>query len=479
MSLKKKTLQGLIWTVADTFILRGSSFIASVYLARLLGPREFGIIGMISIFIAIGTSLVDSGLSSSLIRTNNADDQDFSTVFYLNLGLSAVVYLIIYLMAPFVAEFYNQPVLTGIMRLYCVSFVISAFSAVQLARLNAEMKFKKITTLGIPGTILGVLTGILLGYLGYGAWAIVWMYLVTQIVKSISLWLSSSWRPSLIFSRDKAKFHYGFGYKLMLSGLLNTSFKYIYNILIGKFYAADVLGYYERSRAFNEYPSSVLIGVVTRVTYPLLSKIQDDKEKIAIVYRKLLRIMFFITAPLMLGAAAIAEPLFSLVLGEEWLPAVPFFQILCLGYMFFPLHAFNLNVFKVYGRSDLFLKLEIIKKIVIVISVVITLQFGVIGLVWSSVFTSLFALFINTYYSGTMIAYSSVKQILDLLPTLFFAGLMSALVLGVNVLLAERGSLVQLLAGLAVGVVFYCLINYMFKTSPMMYALQIIKERKL
>lgn len=479
MSLKKQTLSGLVWTVTDTFIFRGSAFLASIYLARILGPAEFGLIGMISIFVAIGTSLVDSGLSTSLIRTKDADDKDFSTVFYLNLGLSAIVYLFIYFLAPYVAQFYRQEILIAIMRLYCLSFIITAFSAVQLARLNAEMNFKKITILGIPGTILGIIVGVVLGNLGYGAWSIVMMYLTTQVVRSISLWISSKWRPTLTFSTVKAKYHYGFGYKLMLSGLINTTFNYIYNILIGRFYSPQTLGHYERSRALNDYPSSVLTGVITRVTYPILAKIQDDKQRIADVYKKMLRIMFFVVAPLMLLAAAVAKPLFLLVLGKEWLPAVPLFQVLTLAFMFYPVHVLNLNIFKVFGRTDLFLKLEIIKKVVIVINVLIAFQFGLMGLVWSSVFNSIFALIINTYYSSEMLDYSTVQQLKDMFFTLVYALLMFAIVVSVIKQMEHLNLLLQIITGAVVGITFYIGINYVLKTYPLRYGLKLIKERKL
>src|SRR5690606_25512914 len=397
MSLRKKAIGGVIWTVVDTFVLRGFSFLATIVLARWLGPDEFGLVGMIAVFIAIGTSITDSGLSSSLIRTKDADDRDFSTVFILNMGLSLGVYLVLFVAAPYIADFFNQSILTDVVRVYCLSFVFSAFSAVQLARLNANMQFKKIARLNLPGTVIGTLAGLLMGYFGYGVWAIVGMYLVSQCVKSISLWMSSGWRPSFLYSKEKAYYHYGYGYKLMLSGLLNTVFQNIYNIVIGRFYSPRELGFFERSKSFNEYPVNTITSVISKVTFPLLASLQDEKERISAVYKKLMQLSFFITAPLMLGAGSIAYPLFSLVLGEQWIEAVPYFQILCLSGMFYPIHAFNLNVFKVYGRSDLFLKLEIIKKAITTIGLIIGFQFGILGLVWSSVISNYLALFVNTY----------------------------------------------------------------------------------
>ena len=479
MSLRKKTIGGVIWTVVDTFVLRGFSFLATIVLARWLGPEEFGLVGMIAVFIAIGTSITDSGLSNSLIRTKDADDKDFSTVFILNLGLSAAVYLLLFISAPYIADFFNQPILTNLVRVYCLSFIFSAFSAVQLARLNKNMQFKKITKLNVPGTLLGTLTGLLMGYYGYGVWSIVCMYLVTQLVQSISLWLSSSWRPSMEYSKEKAKYHYGFGYKLMLSGLLNTVFSNIYNIVIGKFYSAKELGFFERSKSFNRYPVTTITSVVSRVTFPLLSSLQDDKERIATVYKKLMRLTFFITAPLMFGAAAVAHPLFLLVLGKQWIEAVLYFQILCLAGMFYPIHAFNLNVFKVYGRSDLFLKLEIIKKIITTIGLIIGFQFGIMGLVWSSVISGYLALFVNTYYSANMINYSSKNQFLDMLPTFLISGLMFFIISFTLDNITNYHLITQIFTGVIVGFLFYFLISRLFKAAPLIYLLTLLKEKRI
>lgn len=479
MSLKKQAIGGVIWTVVDTFFLRGFSFLATIILARWLGPEEFGLVGMIAVFIAIGTSITDSGLSNSLIRTKNADEKDFSTVFILNLALSAGAYLLLFLLAPYIADFFNQPVLKNLVRVYCLSFILSAFSAVQLARLSAEMKFKEITKLNIPGTIIGTVTGLAMGYFGLGVWSIVYMHLITQLVKSIALWLSSNWRPSMQYSKEKAQYHYGYGYKLMLSGLLDTIFTNGYNIVIGKFYSVRELGFFERSKSFNEYPVTTITGVVSKVTFPLLASLQNDKERISVVYKKLMQLTFFITAPLMFGSAAIAYPLFLLVLGEQWMKAVPYFQILCLAGMFYPIHAFNLNVFKVYGRSDLFLKIEIIKKVIIAVALVIGFQFGIMGLVWSSVISNYLALFVNTYYSADIINYSGKNQFLDMLPTFVISGLMFTLVSFVLPYISNYQWILQIIIGAISGIIFYFIAHKILKSEPLIYLLTLLKEKKI
>ena len=477
MSLKGQAIGGIVWTIADTFILRGLSFVATLILARWLGPAEFGLVGMIAVFIAIGTSLTDSGLTNSLIRAREKDNSDFTTVFWLNLGMSAIVYSVLFVSAPWIAEFFKQPVLVGLVRLYCLSFVISAFSAVQLARLTSEMAFKKIAKLNIPGTVIGVIVGLILGYKGFGAYSIVWMYLTTQIVQSIMLWSTSSWKPSFNYSREKARYHYSFGYKLMLSGLINTIFQNIYNIIIGKLYNPTMLGYFERSRTFNMYPVTVLTSVISKVTYPLLANIQDNKEQVGIVYRKILRLAFFVIAPLMFLFAAIAEPLFNIVLGKEWRQAIPFFQILCLGTMFYPIHAFNLNVFMVYGRSDLFLKLEVVKKVVVVIAIAVGYWFGIYGLVWSSVVTSYIALLINTHYSADMINYTQKQQFKDMVPTFALSAISGGSILLCYYLMPFQNDWIKLIIGLVGGGGVYLILNYVFKTAPLLYSLKLIKEK--
>ena len=340
-------------------------------------------------------------MSASLIRTKNADDSDFSTVFYMNMAMSLLVYAIMFYTAPYIASFYGQVILIDIIRIYCLVFIISAFSAIQLAILNKEMRFKKIVLLNVPSIIVGVCVGLFLGYNDYGVWSIVTMYMTTQIILSALLWITATWKPSLNFSKEKLKYHFDFGYKLTLSNLLEVVFKNSYNVIIGKYFPVQTLGHFERARRFNEYPSSIITQILGKVTYPMLAELQDDTPKLAVIYRILLQITFFIMAPLMLGLAAIAQPLFDMVLGPEWAPAVPYFQILTLAYVVHPIAAFNINVLKVYGRTDLFLKLEILKKSILVLCIIIGFQFGIYGLVWSIVIVSLISLVINTYYSGS------------------------------------------------------------------------------
>ena len=479
MSLKQKTIYGVAWSFVEAVFLKGLSFVAMVFLARWLGPIDFGLMGMIAVFIGIGTSLVNSGMTSSIIRTKNAGDADFTTVFYMNMGMSLLVYAIMYYLAPYIAAFYGQEVLIDIIRVYSLVFIISAFSAVQLAILNKEMRFKRIMLLNAPSIIIGVSVGLFLGYNNYGVWSIISMYMTSQIILSLLLWITGSWKPSLNFSKEKLKYHYNFGYKIMLSGLLDTVFKNSYQIIIGKFFPVQTLGHYERAKRFNDYPSVTITGILGKVTYPMLAQLQDDTARLSKIYRRLLRMAFFIIAPLMLGLAAMAEPLFAMVLGPEWVPAVPYFQILSLAAILHPIHAFNVNVLKVYGRSDLFLKLEVFKKAILTLALIIGFQFGVIGLVWSSVFTSIISLAINMYYSSKLIDYSTKRQFLDMLPILLLASLTFLLMYYSVYLLIDYSNIIQLTFVSLIGITFYLLIHSFFKVSPLYDLVTIIKNRKL
>lgn len=480
MSLKKKTFSGLIWTALDAVFVRALVFIAMIFLARWIGPAGFGLVGMIAIFIAIGKKLTDSGMSKSLIRAKETVEADYSTVFFINIMMSLAVYLIIYIAAPYIANFFDQMILIDLIRAYCLIFLLIALSAVQLAILTKEMNFRKITKINFPSTLIGVFIGLYLGYTGYGVWSIVWMYLSIELIRTVLLWSFSGWKPKFIFSTSKFKYHYKFGYKLMLSGLLDTVFKNIYNVLIGRYFSVQILGFYERSKQFSQYPSTMLTGIIGKVTYPMLSKLQDEPIRLEKTYKKLIRISFFMIAPLMLGAAATAKPLFLLLLGEDWLPAVLFFQIMCLAKILYPVHAFNLNILKVYGRSDLFLKLEIIKKAIVTVSVIVAFQFGVLGLIWSSVFTSFASLGVNMYYSSKLINYPIKEQIKDLSPILFQSlttGFLMYYI--VNLTLLDNQLFFQIIIASLIGLIFYLSLGYLNKKSPLHQAILLLINRNL
>ncbi len=467
MGLKKTATSGLIWTFLDTAIVRGIGVFTAILLARLLSPVEFGLMGMIYIFTSIAATLVDSGLTSSLIRSKEANASDFTTVFFTNVAFSSFLYFILYLHAPAIANFYNQEALINIIRVYGLLFVITSFSAVQQTILIKNMAFKRLMLLNIPGVVIGASTGIYMAYSNYGVWSIIIMQLVTQLVFTIVLWLFSEWKPTFSFSSMKLKKHFNFGYKLMLSGLLNSVFDNLYYVIIGKFYSVKQLGQFERASTFYLYPVTILTTMIGKVTYPLMSRIQEDNEKITSVYKQILQFTFFVSVPLMLLLSALAEPLFLLVLGSQWEEAAVFFKILCLAGMLYPVHAFNLNLLKVFGRSDWFLKLEIIKKVMTAVVIALALPFGIMGLVWSAVITSVLALIINTYYTNKLISYSLLRQVLDLLPTLTIGIVMYVIMYLLLNTLGNYGLYLQIILPASIGILFYALSNYIFKNPSL------------
>lgn len=428
MALRRTAISGMFWTFAQQFGTQAIGFFVSIVMARLLMPKEFGLIGMISVFIGIGNSLIKGGLTQSLIRTSNPDQEDYSTVFYFNLAGSVIVYLLLYFTAPLIASFFSQPILVPIVRIYCLSFIISAFSQVQLTRLTKEMNFKLQMTISIPSLIGSGLLGMFLAYKGYGVWSLVWMSLFQVFLSTVQLWFRSGWTPSLVFSVAKFKYHFNFGYKLTLSGLLNTLFINIYQIIIGRFFVPAQVGFYTRADSLKQLPVTNISSALNKVTYPLFAEIKDDDVRLKKVYKQIMEMVVFVIAPVLIFMGVLAEPLFRFLFTAKWLPAVPYFQILCIAGILFPIHSYNLNVLIVKGRSDLFLKLEIIKKVLVLILIFITLQYGIMGLIWGQLAASIIAFYINTYYTGKFLDYNSWEQTKDILPIIILAFIAGAIV---------------------------------------------------
>jgi len=470
-------VSGMFWTFAQQFGTQSLSFIISVILARILLPAEFGLIGMISIFVAVGTSLMNSGLTQSLIRTVNPDQEDYSTVFYFNLVGSIIIYWIIFLIAPLVASFFSQPVLINVIRVYCLTFIISAFSEVQLTRLTKEMNFKLQMTIAIPSLVASGILGVLLAFKGFGVWSLVWMGVFQSFLNSLQLWVRTGWWPSRAFSKKKFKKHFRFGYKLTLSGLLDTTFNNIYQIVIGRYFNPSQVGFYTRADSLKQLPVSNLSVALNKISYPLFSSIQNDNIRLRRGYKEIMQMIIYLISPLLTIMAVLAEPLFRLLFTEKWLPAVPYFQILCLTGILYPLHSYNLNILNVKGRSDLFLKLEILKKVVIGIAIIISIKFGIIGLIWGQVITSVLAFFINTHYSGKFIDYRAWDQIKDIAPFILLAILVGMIVYFFDFQISKFPDLVRLALGSLIGVVIYGGLSILFKIKSFQELIYILRRK--
>lgn len=429
MSLKQKALSGIVWTFSQQVGVQGINFVVQIVLARLLSPEVFGLIAMIQIFMAIGQTLMDGGMASSLIRTKNPDQADYSTVFFINLFSSIVIYLILFFTAPYIALFFDQPLLTMVVRIYTISFIIQALVGVQTTRLTKEMNFKLQMYMRIPSTICGGIVGIVLAYKGFGVWALVWMQLVTTFLWMLQHWFKTDWRPSLIFDKQKFKDHFNFGYKLTLSALVTAVYHNSYTLVIGKLFSTVQLGFYNQANTLRVFPVRNINAALQKVTYPLFSSIQDDNEKLKSVFRRITSIVFFVTTPIMFFLAGVAEPLFRFVLTDKWLPAVPFFQILCISTIFYPQSIYNLNIIVAKGRSDLHLKLEIIKKSISLLFLLLIIPFGIWGAIYAQAIGLFVHFYVNALYSGRMIKYSMKEQIRDLLPIMILSTLILCLML--------------------------------------------------
>lgn len=461
-SLKRKTFHGIIWSSLERFSVQGIQFIVMIIMARMLTPDDYGLIGMLTIFLAVSQSLVDSGFSQALIRKQNRTEIDNSTVFYFNIGIGIVLYGLLFVCAPLIADFYKEPSLVLIMRVIGLCVFINSFVVVQRALLTTQIDFKTQAKAASIAALLSGICGIGAAAKGYGVWAIVIQQLLNLGINALLLWRFSNWRPILYYSWKSFRELFGFGSKLMVSGLLDTIYKNIYLIVIGRIFSASDLGYYTRAQQFSDFPSSNLTGIIQRVTYPVLCSIQDDDERLADVYRRFLRLSAFIIFPLMMGLAAVAQPLILVLLKEQWLFTAILLQILCFNMMWYPVHAINLNLLQVKGRSDLFLRLEIIKKIIGVSILCITIPMGLIAMCMGSIFSSLIALVINTYYTGRLIHVGFIRQMKDLIPTLLLSISMGCVVYVFLHHLA-LGAFVQLICGICLGVVYYLLLAYCFQ----------------
>ena len=467
-SLKKKTIGGLLWSFGDLMGNQGIQFIIQIILARMLLPEDFGLIGMILVFIAISNSIVDSGFTQALIREQNATQTDYSTVFYFNFVVSVVIYFILYLSAPAISSFFSQPELVPILRVLSLGVIIKSFEIIPKAMFTKEVNFKAQATVNMTASITSGIAAVVLALAGFGVWSLVVRTLAMNIVQSLLLSISKKWLPSLIFSLASFKRLFGFGWKLLVSGLIDTIYNNIFFIIIGKQYSAKALGFYTNASKFNDLAAQNLTATIQRVTYPVLSSIQDQHERLKQSFKKVIKLSAFIIFPIMVGLAAIGQPLILFLFGKEWEEMVPYFQLLCLGGMLYPLHALNLNILQVKGRSDIYLYLEIVKSIVptVLIFMVIWLNIGVFGLVSVVVIDSYIALFINIYFSGREISYSVKEQLKDILPIYLITIAMGIFVLSAGKLFPDI-HLVKIFLQIATGTAFYIVACKIFKIDEL------------
>jgi teichuronic acid exporter len=475
---QKSFLNGIVWTLVERLGVQGTSFLVNIILTRLLLPAQFGLIGMIAVFMAIGHALIDSGLTSSLIRTKNPDQTDYSTVFFINLIGSLVVYGLIFLFAPVISSFYEQPVLVNLIRVYSLGFIVNAFASIQQTRLTKELKFKTQMQIRIPSTVMSGIVGIYLASNGWGVWSLVYMYLTNTILASVQFWFYSKWTPTFEFNLKRFIYHFSYGYKLTISGLLNSIFSNVYHVVIGKLYSPVSLGYYTRAMMLQQQPVLNLSSALNKVTFPHFAAIQDNVITLRAAYKKIMQQVVFIIAPVMAIAIVLAEPLIVFLFTDKWLPSVPYFQLMCLIGVIYPLQSYNLNILKVFGRSELFLRLEVLKKSLTVLMLLVTFRFGISAIVLGQVINAYFSFVINSYYSGRFINYSTWDQIKNILPIFFISAIVGIMVYLFDLhIVGSQVSWVRLIGASSLGVLLYIVLMHFFKIAPYLEMTSFLKRK--
>ena len=415
--LKNKTIKGMGWSALENVTRMGVTFVVSIILARVLSPEQYGLIGILTIFIAIFNAIVDSGFTNALIRKQDTTDTDYSTVFYTNLVLSVALAAVLFFCAKPISVFFERPELVLLTQVMSSVVIINALSIVQRVRATKAIDFKTQTKKTFISSIGSGVIGIAMAYMGYGVWALVSQQISNQLLTTFFFWFYNKWTPKLIFSWASFKEMWAFGSKLLASGLIDTVWKEVYQVVIGKCYSPATLGLYTRAKQFADLCSSNLTSVVQRVSYPVLSSIQDDRVRLKGAYQRIIKTTMLPTFVLMLGIAACADSMIYVLIGEQWLECVSMLQIICIYGMLYPLHALNLNMLQVQGRSDLFLKLEIIKKIIGVGPLLLGVFVNIYWMLAGTLISSLISYYLNAYYSGPFLNYSIKEQVKDILPS--------------------------------------------------------------
>lgn len=417
--LKNKTISGVKWSAIGRFSTQGIGFLIGLILARLLSPADYGVVGMVGIFFAIAQTFIDSGFGSALIRKTDCTDADYSTAFYFNAVVGLLCCVILSFASPFIADFFNTPILADIVIVMSINMFIGSLSIVQGARLTAAIDFRSQAKISLITTILSGILGIAMAYNGYGVWSLVWQGVFANIVRTILLLFITKWYPKWQFSKESFRYLFNFGSKILTASLLHTIYANMTTMIIGRYYSARDLGYYSRGESLASLPSTNITEILGSVTYPILSKIQDDDERLIAVYRKYISITSMVIFFGMSLLAALAEPLIITLLTVKWGNSVIFLQVFCFALMFDHLCKLNLNILYVKGRSDLVLRLEVIKKTISISMIVIAIPFGVLAICIARAIYTQLAVVINTYYTGKLYGLGYFEQVRDFIKYLF------------------------------------------------------------
>ena len=431
-SLKDKTVKSIGWKFTGSIVSYGITFIVGLILARLLGPEEYGLVGIVMIFITILNGIVDSGLSNALIRKIDATETDYSTTFIANMAISVLLYALLFFASPYIASFFHREELVLLMRVTGIMIFIQALMLIQQTVLTKELDFKTQAICQVIASLSSGVVGVTMAFTDFGVWAIIGQKITQSLVYTITIWIFRNWWPKLVFSWKSFKELWDFGWKMLVSGLISNLWSQMSKVVIGRFYSSESLGYYEKGREYVNMVSQNLTMVVQSVSYPALSQLQDDKERLKAGYKNVIKVTMLVTFVLVIGLAACAKSFIVVLIGEKWLPSVPMMQIISFSLMLFPLHAINLNMLQVQGRSDLFLKLEIIKKAIAVVPIVLGIFCGIYVMLVANVFSGLISYYLNAYYSGPFLSYSIKEQVKDITPSFLVAIVMGIVVFSMS-----------------------------------------------
>lgn len=471
-SFKRKSVKGVVWSAAERFSVQGIQFVLAIILARLVMPSEYGLIAMINIFMAIAQSFVDSGFSNALIQKKERTEVDFSTVFYFNISISLFFYLIIYIGAPYIAVFYNEPVLKDITRWIGLNIILSGLSVVQRAKLTVKVDFKTQAKASLISVVVSGGVAVYMAYNGFGVWSLVAQSLLNTLLNTVLLWFFSKWKPLIVFSLNSFRTLFSFGSKLLLSGLLNTIYTHMYSLVIGRYYSSADVGFYNRAFQFANFPSTNIVLIISRAIYPIQCEIQDDEERLNSSFIKYLRASCFIVFPLMTSLMILSKPLILVLLTEKWLYASDMLSILCFAYMWYPVMVINNQILNVKGRSDYFLKAEIWKKIFAFAILFITLPFGVKILCVGIVIYNFIDMAIIIFYSRKVIKTGYFIQIRNILPIFLLSATMGiCMSCGINLL--ENNPMLQLVVGVIIAIIAIPLFGSIFKIKEIKYIISL------
>lgn len=471
-----KVFSNFIWRFAERCGAQLVTFIVSIVLARILTPSDYGTIALVTVFTTILQVFIDSGLSTALIQKKDADDLDFSSVFYFNFVICIILYLIMFVSAPFIADFYKDSSLVSIVRVISLTLVISGVKGVQQSYVSRHMLFKRFFFSTLGGTIFSAVLGIIMAYAGFGVWAIVFQQLSNNAIDTLILWITVKWRPIKKFSWSRLKNLLSFGWKMLASSLLDTVYNNLRNMIIGKLYTSADLAFYNQGDKFPKLIVTNINTSIDSVLLPTMSNEQDNHVRVKDMTRRAIKISTYIMAPLMIGLAFCAKPIVQIVLTDKWLPCVPYLQIFCISYLFWPIHTANLNAIKAMGRSDLFLKLEVIKKFIGMILLLITMNISVMAMAYSLLISGLISQVINSWPNRYLLKYSYIDQIKDILPNIVMALIMGVFVYFINYL--DLSVLVSLMVQIILGGIIYLALSIFTKNDSFIYLINILKNRK-